>query len=93
MKLTFTSPHKITCLSVEKACKASGLQPTMKTSLKTLSDNEHWHFKKGKLPGVLEITLMIENNDLILSCKKNRDGDWVDKSIGELSQKLNLVKV
>jgi hypothetical protein len=93
MELTFTSINKITPAGIEKACRAAGLELTMKTSQKTLPDNEHWHFKKGKLKGVLEITLLLNDNRLILSCKKNRGGEWVDNSILQLSETLKLVKV
>ena len=93
MELAFSSVHKVTSADIEKACKAAGLQLTMKTSLKTLPDNEHWHFKKGKLKGVLEITLLPNDNRLVLGCKSNRGGDWIDSLIVELSQTLKLVKV
>ena len=93
MELVFKSVHKISSDSIEKACNSVGLKLTMKTSLKTLPDNDHWHFKKGKLAGVLEITLIIQTNQLILSCKKNRSGEWIEGSIVELCQTLKLVKV
>jgi hypothetical protein len=93
MELVFSSVHKVTSADIEKACKAAGLQLTMKTSLKTLPDNEHWHFKKGKLKGVLEITLLPNDNRLVLGCKSNRGGDWIDSLIVQLSQALSLVKV
>ncbi len=93
MELVFKSFHKISSDSIEKACNSAGLELTMKGSLKSLPDNEHWHFKKVKQKGVLEITLLAQTNRLILSCKKNRSGEWMDGSIVELSQALKLVKV
>jgi hypothetical protein len=92
MEFVFTSSKKLTPDEVESACSKMALQLTMKGSLKSLADNLHWHYKKTKQPGVLEITLMLNENKFILTCKKNRMGDWINKAAEELKQALRLQK-
>lgn len=64
------------------------LTATMKGSLKSLDPNIHWHYKKGKEKGTLEITLLTQTNRVVLSCKKNRGGDWIDEAMNELEGRL-----
>jgi len=42
---------------VETACAAEGLRQTLKGPLAKYPGSVHWHFKKGKQRGTLEITL------------------------------------
>ena len=92
MELVFTTAKKVSAMEVEQACSALGFQLTMKGSLKSLSSNLHWHYKMAKQPGVLEITLMLSENKLILNCKKNRMGEWICKAVGELKHALKLIE-
>ncbi len=91
MELVFTNGKKMSAVQVEEACSAIGLELTMKGSLKSLPDNLHWHYKMGKQTGVLEITWMLNENKLILTCKKNRKGDWIIKAVEELKQALKHI--
>jgi len=79
---------KVTAASIEKACKDIGLDITMRTELKSIDANAHWHLKKGKEKGVLEITLMLLTGEVILSCKDNRGGDWIEGAIYQLKKDL-----
>jgi hypothetical protein len=90
MEMHFDCADKVTDAEVEKTCGALGLECTMRGALKSLPDNVHWHFKKGKLPGVLEITLLLKEHKLILNCKKNRQGEWVGDVVEGLRRRLGL---
>lgn len=65
-----------------------GLQLTMKGHLKTLPANIHWHYKKPKYTGTLEITLLLQARELIVECKKSRWGDWVEEVLAELIKQV-----
>ena len=66
---------------IETLCQQLDLTLTMKTSLKTLPPNIHWHFKKGKEKGVLEITLFTGTGKVEFANKKNRGGEWIDEVV------------
>lgn len=72
-----------------------GLQLTMQGSLKSLPANIHWHYKMPGQKGVLEITLLLNENKLLLNCKKNRMGEWVNEASTKIkvALKLNEVKI
>ena len=71
--------------------KAIGLEISMRTELKSIDGNVHWHLKKGKEKGVLEITLMLLTEEVIFSCKENRGGGWVDEAIDQLKKDLLII--
>lgn len=54
-----------------------GLLCTLTTTLKTMPANTHWHYKKGKEKGVLEITLVHDTGQVILAMQDGRKADWV----------------
>lgn len=93
MELEYKATKKLSEGAVEKACSSMGLQLTMKGSLKSLASNIHWHYKKARQPGVLEITLMMNENKLILTCKKNRNGEWIGRATDELKAALKLTEI
>ncbi len=63
---------------IERLCLDADLTITMKGTLKSLPINIHWHYKRGKEKGTLEITLMLSKPEVIFSYKENRAGDWID---------------
>ncbi|MES2621221.1 MAG: hypothetical protein V4615_10245 [Bacteroidota bacterium] len=78
--------QEITSAIIEQTCAALELTATMTGSLKSLAPNIHWHYKKGKTKGTLEITLLTQTNQIALSCKQNRGGDWIDEVMNELQR-------
>ena len=74
---------------IEKACLDRHLEITMKTCLKSLPPNVHWHFKRNKEKGVLEITLLFASKEIVLSCKANRESPWVLTVARELLQEFS----
>lgn len=87
-ELTIHPSKKISTASVEQCCAVTGLTVTMRGSLKSLSANQHWHYKKGKEKGTLEITWLTTTDEIILSCKKNRSGAWIENAMNELEKRL-----
>jgi hypothetical protein len=85
----FTSRPGITPKLIEETCAGMNLHTSMKGSTKTLPPNIHWHFKKDKAKGVLEITLLLNANEVILSCKENRKADWVIGAMKELKEEFS----
>jgi hypothetical protein len=88
LKEIFALKPGFTEKEVEQATAAMGLQLTMKGTLKTLPTNIHWHYKKPKHKGTLEITLVLSSHQLIVECKKGRWGDWVQEVLGELVKQM-----
>ena len=77
MEYRIKSKAKVSETLVEKLCGKHKLEVSMKTTLKGLPPNIHWHYKQGKEKGVLEITIIFSTNEIILACKKNRESAWV----------------
>jgi hypothetical protein len=42
---------------IERCCEAAGLHVTMKGTVAAYPGSVHWHLKRGKEPGTLEVTL------------------------------------
>ena len=58
-----TSPDILPRL-VEQACVVEGLVSSLKGTLAQYPNCVHWHFKKGREPGTLEITWWAKENQL-----------------------------
>lgn len=88
MKEIFGLKQGVNEAKMEQLLAVLGLQLTLKGHLKTLPENLHWHYKKPKHTGTLEITLILQTNELIVECKKSRWGDWVEDVLVELSKQV-----
>lgn len=75
---------------IEGAALRLGLELTLKGTLKALPANTHWHFKKPQNKGTLEITLIQHNSEMILECKKNRFGIWVNEILPLLLKEIEV---
>lgn len=73
---------------IEKLCTQLELICTMQGELKSIAPNLHWHFKKAKMKGVMEITLMKENGEVILSVHDNRRGGWEEEMMQAIKTTL-----
>jgi hypothetical protein len=54
--------------------------------LRTRPEARHWHFRKGKLPGTVEITF--EAGELVIEVRANRKGPWTDAAVSDLRARL-----
>ncbi len=73
---------------LERALQASGLTVTLRTTLKQLPGSRHWHVKRGRAPGTLEITLLPAQRRAWFSIHSNRRGEWITAALSDLKQAL-----
>ncbi len=74
--------------TVERICQESGLVLKVKSSLKEYPGSVHWHFKKERETGTLEITLWKKERRLWFSVHTNRKGEWIEDMIRDLKSEL-----
>src|SRR5687768_9027869 len=75
---------------VERTCIAHGLTCTLKGTLAGYPGCVHWHFKKGRLKGILEITWWELERRLWFKVAQNRTGDWIKDSIPILKEQIEI---
>jgi hypothetical protein len=80
--------RKISAAALEKMVLATGLTCNLTTTLKSLAPNTHWHFKKGKERGVLEITLFDNSNEVLIQVQDGRKGEWIEGHIDMIKDML-----
>ena len=73
---------------VEHICLANGLTCTLKGTLASYPGCAHWHFKKGRQRGILEITWWEPEGRLWFKVAQNRRGDWIEASIPILKAQI-----
>jgi len=62
---------------IERVCSAHNLQPAMKASLAGYPGSIHWHYKRGKEKGTLELTLLRRTGRIWAQVNTNRNGAWI----------------
>jgi len=73
---------------VERACAAEGLTRTLKSTLAKYPGCIHWHFKKGKERGTLEITWWGRERRLWFKISAGRNGDWMAACVRRLKERM-----
>lgn len=73
---------------LESAFLASGLTVTLRTTLKQLPGSRHWHVKRGRAPGTLEVTLLPSQRRAWFGIHSNRRGEWIAAAMSDLKQAL-----
>jgi hypothetical protein len=73
---------------VERVCVHNGLTSTLKGTLAKYSGSVHWHFKKDKQKGTLEITWWESKHRLWFKVAENRTGPWMEESIPILKEQI-----
>jgi hypothetical protein len=74
--------------TIELLCRTIGLSITIKTTSAKFPGSIHWHLKKGRERGTLEITLWPSQNKLWFSMQDGRKGDWVLDAAHQLKEQL-----
>jgi len=64
---------------VERAASTENLTLTLKSTLAKYPGCVHWHYKKGKQPGTLEITWFPRERRLWFKIARNRNRAWIEK--------------
>jgi len=70
--------------TIESICAAEGLQIRMKRALASFPGSTHWHFKRSKEGGTLEITLSPSRRRIWVQIQDGRRADWVDPCLANI---------
>jgi hypothetical protein len=73
---------------VEQVCIDNDLTLTLKGTLAGYPGCVHWHFKKHKQPGTLEITWWEKEHRLWFKVADHRKGMWIDESLPALKKEI-----
>ena len=73
---------------IEGVCAAHGLHAAMKGTLATYPGSIHWHFKKTKEKGTLELTLLCADRRIWASIHSNRTAPWIEESLSQLRAEI-----
>ena len=74
--------------TVERLCRARGLLMALKGSLSQYPGSIHWHFKKERQKGTLEITLYPTKSRLWSKVQAGRKAQWIDETLPDLKKDL-----
>jgi len=73
---------------VEQVCLSNELTCSSKGSLVGYPGSIHWHFKRGKQKGTLEITWWESRHRLWFKVASGRTGEWIMGSIPKLKEQI-----
>lgn len=74
--------------AVEHVCLAHDLNCTLKGTLASYPGSIHWHFKKARLKGTLEITWWESKNRLWFKVADGRTGKWIEESMLQIKEEI-----
>jgi hypothetical protein len=66
---------------IERLCEQRGLQCAKKGRVSAHPGSIHWHYKRPKQSGTLELTLWPREQRLWAAVHENRRADWVDPEL------------
>ena len=73
---------------VEQSCIANNLTRALKGTLASYPGCVHWHYRKARQKGTLEITWWEVKNRLWFKVAQGRRGDWIDETLPELKRQI-----
>ena len=73
---------------IERVGRAHNLTCTLKGTLAKYPGSLHWHFKKGKQKGMLEITWWGSKNRLWFKVADGRTGAWIDETMSQMKEEI-----
>jgi hypothetical protein len=74
--------------TIDHCLAGAGLTVTMRDTLRGYPGCTHWHVKRGRERGVLEVTLWPAGRRLWLSVHQNRNAPWIDAALPALRDEL-----
>ena len=80
--------HQLIGPLLEDICRREGLGLALKTVLREYPGSMHWHWKRGKENGTLEVTHLPSENRLWISVHENRAAPWTDPVAARLASKM-----
>ncbi len=75
---------------VEETCITNNLTCALKGTLASYPGCVHWHYRKDKQKGTLEITWWEVENRLWFKVAKGRTGEWINKLLPELKEQIEV---
>lgn len=78
---------------IEEACSNEGLTRRLKGGLASLPGSTHWHFKRGRERGTLEITWLPTERRLWFQVQSGRTGDWIESAAARIKSAIEDAKV
>lgn len=72
----------------ERVCSARGLRCALKGTLAKYPGSVHWHYKKGKQSGTLELTLDPLRRKLWATVQMGRQAPWIDTAIPVIRREI-----
>jgi hypothetical protein len=67
--------------AVEKCCREMGLIQAMKGTLAKYPGCVHWHYKKPRVSGTLEVTSWPLRRQLWITVHERRCAEWVEEEL------------
>ena len=74
--------------AVQQACSAAGLTLTLDGTLKSYPGSRHWHYRRGRERGTLEITFWPAQRRLWLKIAAGRTSAWITELLPSLQAAL-----
>jgi hypothetical protein len=73
---------------IESTCAAEGLQIGIKGALARFPGSTHWHFKRSRERGTLEITFFPRDRRIWAQIQDGRRADWIDGSLANIKSAI-----
>ena len=73
---------------IQEVIAERGLNITLRDTLKAYSGSVHWHLKRGREPGILELTSWPKERRAWFSVQSRRDAPWVEEEMEYLYEIL-----
>ena len=73
-------------VQIERCCSDLGLIQAMKDTLAKYPGCIHWHYKKRRLAGTLEVTLWHSTRRLWLSIQEGRRAEWIEEVLPKVKE-------
>jgi hypothetical protein len=73
---------------IEQVCASHDLTCTLKGTLVRYPGSFHWHFKRSRQKGTLEITWWENNHQLWFKVADGRNSDWITESIPQFKEQI-----
>ena len=74
--------------TIEDFVDGAGLRVTLREPLAEFPGSIHWHIKRGKDAGTLEVTLFNRERRIGLDVRKGREGVWTAQALENLGAAL-----
>ena len=75
---------------VEQSCLDDGFTLTLLSTLAAFPGCTHWHWKRGRERGTLEVTLWPQGRRLWVSVHASRVRDWTEEAAARLAASLTI---